>query len=134
MQRIVGRIALLTLFAALVGLPAVSAAQAEGPAVRQVIQIRVEPGQLDAYLARQPQARAIQERLGLPAPRIFQATLAGPNVGTLSIVIDHPSLVAFAANNAKQQADAEWQSWIGDLNKAGIRQLVSNILVVEVTP
>ncbi len=130
MQRIVRRIALLTLFAALVGMPAISAAQA----VRQVIQVRVEPGQLDAYLARQPQARAIQERLGLPAPRIFQATLAGPNVGTLSIVIDHPSLVAFAANNAKQQADAEWQSWIGDLNKAGIRQLVSNILVVEVTP
>ena len=130
MQRIVRRIALLTLFAALVGMPAISAAQA----VRQVIQVRVEPGQLDAYLARQPQARAIQERLGLPAPRIFQATLAGPNVGTLSIVIDHPSLVAFAANNAKQQADAEWQSWIGDLNKAGIRQLVSNSIVVEVTP
>ena len=72
--------------------------------------------------------------LGLPAPRIFQATFAGPNAGTLSIVIDHPSLAAFAANNAKQGADSEWQSWIDELNKAGIRQLVSNSLVVEVTP
>ena len=134
MQRIVGRIAVLTLLGALVGLPSVAAAQADGPAVRQVILVQVEPGQLDAYLARQPQARAIQERLGLPAPRIFQATFAGPDAGTLSIVIDHPSLAAFAANNAKQGADSEWQSWIDELNKAGIRQLVSNSLVVEVTP
>ena len=134
MQRIVRRMALLTLLATVVGVPAVSAAQAEGPAVRQVILIEVQPGQLDAYLQRQPQAAAIQKRLGVPAARIFQATLAGPNTGTLSIVIDHPSLAAFAANNAKQQADAEWQSWIDELNKAGIRQLVSNSLVVEVTP
>ena len=135
MQRIVRRMALLTLLAVLVGgLPAVAAAQADGPAVRQVILIKVQPGQLDAYLQRNAQAMAIQKRLGIPVARIFRATLAGPNVGTVSIVIDHPSLAAFAANNSKQQADSEWQSWIEELNKAGIRQLVSNSLVVDVTP
>ena len=77
MQRIVGRIALLTLFAALVGLPAVAAAQGERPAVRRVILFEVQPGQLDKFLQRQSQAMAIRKRLAVPASRIFQATLAG---------------------------------------------------------
>ncbi len=134
MQRIVRRMAVLTLLAALVGLPAASAAQAEGPAVRLVILIEVEPGQLGAYLQRLSQEVAIQKRLNLPASRIFQATLAGPNTNTISFVIDHPSLAAFAANNTKLQTDAEWQSWSEELNKAGIRRIVSNSLLVEVTP
>ena len=134
MQRIVRRMALLTLLAALVGLPAVSAAQAQGPAVRTVILVEVQPGQLGAYLQRVSQAMAIGKRLGLPAPRIFQATLAGTNVGTVSIVTDHPSLAAFAANSAKLGADPGWQSWIEELTKAGISRLVSNSLLVEVTP
>ena len=131
MPRIVRRMALLTLLAVLVGLPAVSAAQAEGPAVRQVILVEVQPGQLGAYLQRNAQALAIRRRLGVPASRIFQAAFAGPNTGTISIVIDHPSLAAFAANNAKRQADPEWQSWIEELNKAGISRLVSNSLLVD---
>ena len=94
MPRIVRRMALLTLLAVLVGLPAVSAAQAEGPAVRQVILVEVQPGQLGAYLQRNAQALAIRRRLGVPASRIFQAAFAGPNTGTISIVIDHPSLAA----------------------------------------
>ncbi len=134
MQRIVRRIAFLTLLAALVGLPAVAVAQAQGPAVRVVILAEVQPGQLGAYLQRSAQATAIRKRLGVPTARIFQATLAGTNAGTISIVIDHPSLGAFAANNAKLQADSEWRSWIEELNEAGISQLVSSSLVVEVTP
>ena len=70
MQRIVRRMAVLTLLAALVGLPAVSAAQAEGAAVRQVLLAEVKPG----------------------------------------------------------------QSWLEELQKAGISRLVSNSLLVEVTP
>ncbi len=134
MQRIVRRMALLALLAALVGLPAVSAAQAQGSAVRRVILIEVQPGQLGAYLQRLSQVMAIQKRLDLPASRIFQATLAGPNTNTISYVTDHPSLAAFAANNTKLQADAEWQGWIEELNKAGIRRVVSNSLLGEVTP
>ncbi len=134
MQRIVRRMALLTLLAALVGLPAVSAAQAQGSAVRQVFLVEVQPGQLAAYLQRNAQALAIRKRLDLPASRIFQATLAGPNTRTVSIVIDHPSLAAFAANSAKLGADAEWQSWLEEINKAGISRLVSSSLLVELTP
>ncbi len=135
MQRIVRRMALLAVLAAMVGLPAVAAAQAQGPAVeRHVLLIEVQPGQLDAFLQRNVQALAIQKRLGVPTARIFQATLAGPNTNTIVIVIDHPSLAAFAANTAKLQADPGWQSWIEELNKAGISRLVSNSLLVELTP
>ena len=134
MQRIVRRMALLAVLAAVVGLPAVSAAQAQAPAERQVILVEVQPGQLDAYLQRLSQLTAIQKRLGVPAARIFQATLAGPNANTISIVTDYPSLAAFAANTAELQADAEFQSWIEELQKAGISRLVSNSLLVEVTP
>ena len=134
MQRIVRRMALLTLLATVLGLPAVSAGQAQGPAVRQVILAEVQPGQLGAYLQRSAQATVIQKRLGVPTARIFQATLAGTNARTVSIVFDHPSLAAFAANSAKLQADSEWQSWLEALQKAGISQLVSNSLLVEVTP
>ena len=56
MQRIVRRMALLTLLAAVVGLPPVAAAQAEGPAERRVILFEVQPGQLDEFLQRQSQA------------------------------------------------------------------------------
>ncbi len=134
MQRIVRRMAVLTLLAALVGLPAVSAAQGEGPAQRRVILFEVEPGQIAEFLKRQSQVMAIRMRLGVPATRIFQATFAGPNTNTVSIVIDHPSLAAFAANNAKLYADSEFQSWLQELNTAGIGRLVSDSLLVEVTP
>ena len=134
MQRIVRRMAVLTLLAALVGLPAVSAAQAEGPAQRRVILFEVEPGQMTEFLKRQSHVMAIRKRLGVSATRIFQATFAGPNTNTVSIVIDHPSLAAFAANNAKLYADSEFQSWLEELLKAGIGRLVSDSLLVEVTP
>ena len=108
--------------------------QTEEPAQRRVIVFEVEPGQLNEFLKRQSQAMAIRKRLGLPASRIFQATFAGPNTNTVSIVIDHPSLAAFAANNAKLYADSEFQSWLEALLKAGIGRLVSDSLLVEVTP
>ena len=134
MQRIVRRMALLTLLAAVVGLPPVAAAQAEGPAERRVILFEVQPGQLDEFLQRQSQAMAIRKRLGVPASRIFRATFAGPNTNTVSIVIDHPSLAAFAANNARLYADSEFQSWLEELLKSGIGRLVSDSLLVEITP
>ena len=49
-------------------------------------------------------------------------------------MIEHPSLAAFAANNAKLYADSEFQSWLEELLKAGIGRLVSDSLLVEVTP
>ncbi len=108
--------------------------QTEGPAQRRVILFEVQPGQMNEFLKRQSQAMAIRKRLGVPASRIFQATFAGPNTNTVSIVIDHPSLAAFAANNAKLYADSEFQSWLEALLKAGIGRLVSDSLLVEVTP
>ncbi len=108
--------------------------QTEGPAQRRVILFEVQPGQLEEFLQRQSQAMAIRKRLGVPASRIFRATLAGPNTNTVSIVIDHPSLAAFAANNAKLYADSEFQSWLEELLKSGISRLVSDSLLVDVTP
>ncbi len=108
--------------------------QTEGPAQRRVILFEVEPGQMNEFVKRQSQAMAIRKRLGVPASRIFQATLAGPNTNTVTIVIEHPSLAAFAANNAKLYADSEFQSWLEELLKAGIGRLVSDSLLAELTP
>ena len=108
--------------------------QTEGPAQRRVILFEVQPGQMNEFLKRQSQAMAIRKRLGVPASRIFQATFAGPNTNTVTIVIEHPSLAAFAANNAKLYADSEFQSWLEELLKAGIGRLVSDSLLAELTP
>ena len=76
----------------------------------------------------------INERLGNKGVvRVFVSTLAGPNTGSVAIVVEFESLAAMAAEQAKSNADPEWQTLMTDVQASGIT-LVSNSVVMEITP
>ncbi len=132
MGRFVSGLILAT--AALMFLGAPSAAQAQAPKVLQVVLVSVEPADRDDYLADLKKAQVIFERLGLPAFRVWQATLAGPNTGGTIVGVEYQNLAAFAEGSGKLQADPGWQKWVDNIQKKGISQVTSNSLLVETTP
>lgn len=48
--------------------------------------------------------------------------------------MEHASMTAFADDVSKLQADPGWQKAIKDLDKSGIRTVLSSSLMEEVTP
>jgi len=114
-----------------IALPALSFAQ--GPTVINVLTINAngdQPGLLDIV----KRVRTINERLGNKATsRVWQATLAGEGTNAIFIAIEHSSLVSMAQDNAKLQADAEWQKLVDEFAKKGM-SVLSNSVSVEITP
>jgi hypothetical protein len=90
-------------------------------------------GDLPGFLALFKRSQAIAQRLGTPAPRLLQATLAGEQTNQTVITIEHANLVALAQALTKQQADAEWQKLIADAQSKGIVS-TSNVVWNEITP
>ena len=90
-------------------------------------------GDLPGFLELFKRSQAIAKRLGNPAPRVFQATLAGAQTNDIVISTEHASLVALAQAQAKTQADAEWQKLIEDAGNKGI-SATSNSVANEITP
>ena len=132
MKRLVNGLILAAATLMLLGAP--SSATAQAPNVLQVVLVTVEPMNQDAYLAELKKAQAIFDRLGLPAFRVWQATLAGPNTGGTIVGIEYDNLAAFAEGTGKLQADSEWQKWVDNLQKKGISEVTSNSMLVEITP
>lgn len=108
------------------GLPAA----VESGAVLQGVLVRVKPGQLDTYLERVASLKQVQKRIGASGNmRVWQAMFAGEATGTVAVGIVHPSLVAFAENTAKLQADAEGQKLLAGLDQ--VRTVLSASLFVS---
>jgi hypothetical protein len=120
------------LLSLLLGVPTPAAAQA--PAVLQAVAVEVEGADQDAFLERLKGAQAINKRLGLPAIRVWVATLAGQGTGTVFVSIETPDDVTRAKNAAKLATDPEWQKWIDDIQKWGKTEVTSSSLFVEITP
>ena len=124
-----------------VGLPLISvvmfvwsAVAADGPKVLHVLAVQVK-GAPAAYLQRVQQLEAIRQRLATGGTlRVWRATVAGRNVGTLYVGIEYATLEAYAQANTKLQADEEWTKAMRELDASGLRQVLSNSLLVEVTP
>lgn len=126
-------IAMGSALALLVGitLPALSFAQA--PTVINVLSIN-DNGDLPGLLDIVKRVRAINQRLGNKGTsRVWQATLAGEGTNAIFVAIEHPSLVSMAQDNAKLQADAEWQKIVDEFEKKGM-SVLSNSVSVEITP
>lgn len=103
-------------------------------AVAQVFQFRISPGKNQEFNAQVDEAKKLQEKLGGHV-RVWQATLAGPNSGLVSYVIEHENLAAFAAFSDKLSADAAWLAFVAKAfvaNPAGT--LISAVLANEMTP
>ena len=109
-------------------------AGAEGPTALQVVAVDVKASNQAEYLEKLAEAQAIFERLGLPAFRVWQPTLAGPDTGGLAIGIEYADMASFAAGQSKLQADAEWQKWVESLQMWDKSAVTSNSLLIERTP
>jgi hypothetical protein len=124
-----------------VGLPLVSlivlalpAVAADAPKTLHVVAVKVK-GDQTTYLQRVKQLGAIQQRLETGGTmRVWRATTAGHSVGTIYIGIEYPNLEAYAQATTKLQVDEEWIKAMKDLDASGLRQVISNSLLVEITP
>jgi NIPSNAP len=115
------------------GLALPSLAAADSNTVLQVTAVQVKPGQMDAYLAKVKQLQAIIKRLGTPGTtRVWEATLAGDDSGTVVVGVEYPSLAAYAESTSKVSADPEWQKMMAGLDD--MRTVVSRSLYRERTP
>ena len=131
MQALLQRAGLLLVSLMVLTAPAVAA---DAPKVLTVIAVKVK-GDQSTYLQRVKQLNAIQQRLETGGTmRVWRATAAGPNVGTIYVGIEYANLEAFAKATTKLQADEEWTKIMKELNASGLREVVSNSLLVEITP
>ena len=132
MKSISGLIGLVAAIGVAITLPAASLAD-EPPAVTQVIAIGTN-GKTDVLLAEANNNKKIFERLDIKAERSYlQASLAGPNTGTVAVVIEYSSLASLAAAQEKLANDAEWQKYIDKITAEGMT-IESNSLWVDITP
>ena len=105
----------------------------EGPAVVQVIQIDTG-GNLAKFLELTGRLDAISEKYGSTGERrILQSTLAGPNTGSVFVVIEYPNFVSMAESVSKINASPEWAQFVADFQAAGMR-VVSNSVSVDISP
>ena len=108
-------------------------AQAEGPPISQVVIVDTN-GDNDKLLSYAKGNQGIFKRLGIKARRRYlQASFAGPNAGSVAVVIEYPSLAALAAAQEKLANDKEWQSYIDAITEADM-SIESNAIWVEITP
>ncbi len=126
-------IGLLGILVLLVGLSVAVTAGAEGPTALQVVSVDVKAKNQAKYLEKLAKAQAIFARLGLPAFRVWQSTLAGPNTGGLAIAIEYADMASFAAGQSKLQADAEWQKWLENLRNWDKSTVTSSSMLIERT-
>lgn len=105
-----------------------SAAFAQKSTVLRVVVIKTD--NVPAYLQLLEKGKEIQKKLGYaPQLRVWRATLAGPDAGTIVVAIEYPSLAAYADADAKLRADKDYQDWLRDLDK--IRTIVSESIYKE---
>ena len=110
------------------------AAAADAPKVLSVIAVKVK-GDQAAYLQRVKQLRTIMNRLETGGTlRVWRATAAGQSTGTIYVGIEFVSLEAYAKGMTKLQADEEWSKTIKELDASGLREVISNSLLAEITP
>ncbi len=107
---------------------------ADAPKVLNVIAVKVK-GDQSVYLEKVKKLNAVMKRLESGGTiRVWRATMAGENAGTIYVGIEYPNLETLAKANAKSQADEEWNRLVKEMDTSGIREVIANSLLVEVTP
>lgn len=121
------RIAVLAVMSALsIGFAAT--ALAGSSVVLRVVTVKTDNAA--AYVQEIDKARQIIKRLGLSVQtRVWRATYAGPNAGTVIVSQEYASLAAFADAMTKANADPEYSQLIKGLDK--IRTVQSDSLYSE---
>ena len=105
-----------------------SAGFAQKTTVLRVVVIKTDD--VSAYLQQLEKGKEIMKKLGITQQiRVWQATFAGPNAGSVVAAIEYPSMAAFADADAKTHADKDYQGWLKDTGK--LRTIVSDSLYRE---
>lgn len=92
--------------------------------------ISVKTDNVAAYMQQLEKGQAMLKRLGVQTTlRIWRATFAGPNTGTVIVSQEYPTFAAFAEAQAKTAADAEFSAWLANLDK--VRTITSDSLYRE---
>jgi len=120
-------IASLALMVAL-GIGASSSALAQGKGYLRVLVVSTED--VSRYVHELDHGRGILKRLGITVQtRVWRATFAGPEAGSVVVTQEYDSFAAFADAVKKTGADAEYSQWIMSLDK--IRKIASDSLYQE---
>jgi len=110
-----------------------SLAEEDSDTVVQVVTIDTH-GNTAAYVA---SLKAVLDRIEELAPesnsRVWEATFSGDTTGTIYVVIEYPSMAAFAAAAEKTLADEAFTKGVAALAATG-RTLESNSVLREITP
>jgi hypothetical protein len=105
----------------------------EAPKVINVLVIDTG-GDTDKFLGFAKRAREIGDKHGSTASqRVWLSTLAGPNTGSVVVAVEYPSMTSMAESQAKVNPTPDWQKFIDDFQKSGMR-VVSSSLSTEITP
>lgn len=95
--------------------------------VASVLAVTVE-GDPQGYLDVLQKFGPLSKRLGLPTPRVWQATFAGPETRTIFVVLQFANLAAVGEFTEKTEGDAEWRSFVKEADATG-RKVVGNSLI-----
>jgi len=110
-----------------------SLAEEDSNTVLQVVTIDTH-GNTAAYVA---SLKAVLDRLEELAPesnsRVWEATMSGDTTGTVYVVIEYPSMAAFAAATETVFVDEAWTKGVAALAETG-RTVESQSLLSEITP
>ena len=90
----------------------------------------VKTDNVAAYMQELDKGRAMMKKLGINVTlRIWKATYAGPETGTVVVSQEYASFAAFAEAQSKSTADAQFAAWLAGLDK--VRTIVSDSLYRE---
>ena len=104
-----------------------------GPAVVQFFQVDVN-GNLPGFLDQVKKIRSLNEKLGNKGEmRVFQATLAGDQTGSVYVMVSYPDIVTLAQEGQRLTSSSEFQEIIAANMGLGIAP-VSNSVSVDITP
>jgi hypothetical protein len=105
-----------------------SAASAASTVVLRVITVKTD--NVSVYMQQLEKGRAMLKRLNIPTQlRVWRATYAGPNTGTVIVSQEYPSWAAFSESQSKTAADPEFSAWLAGLDK--VRTITSDSLYRE---
>lgn len=107
-----------------------SAFAAQAAVLRVVV---VDVSNAGAYVQEIEKGKALLKQAGSPAQiRVWRARFAGPNAGQFVVSVEYPDLQAFAADDKKIAANADYQAWLKGLDK--VRKVLSDSYYEEAKP
>jgi hypothetical protein len=96
--------------------------------------VAVQTSEVAAYTkAVLTDGQALLKRKGSPAQfRVWQATFAGEDAGTVVVSVEYPNMEALAKDMAMLRSDPELLAWLAGLGK--MRKVLSDSIYEELKP